>query len=36
MKSTKDQLTDFFEYLEELYEDKYLTEINNYDKDLYL
>ena len=36
MKSTQDQLTDFFEYLEEFYENKYLTEINNYDKDLYL
>ena len=36
MKNTQDQLTDFFEYLEEFYQDKYLTELNNQDKGLYL
>ena len=36
MKSTQDQLIDFFEQLQEIYEDKYLTELNNQEKDLYL
>jgi len=36
MKNTQDQLTDFFEYLEEFYQNKYLTELNNQDKNLYL
>ena len=35
MKDTHEQLQDFFEYLEDLYRDKYITELNNYDKDLY-
>ena len=34
-KSTEDQLQDFFTYLEDLYHDKYITELNEYDKDLY-
>jgi len=35
-KTTQDQLTDFFEYLQEYYDNKYLTELNNQEKDLYL
>ena len=35
MKDTHEQLQDLFEYLEDLYNDKYITELNNYDKDLY-
>ena len=35
MKDTHEQLQDFFEYLKDLYSDKYITELNNYDKDLY-
>ena len=34
-QSTDDQLQDFFTYLETLYHDKYITELNEYDKDLY-
>jgi hypothetical protein len=34
-KDTHEQLTDFFTYLEDLYHDKYITELNEYDKDLY-
>ena len=34
-KSTEDQLTDFFTYLEDLYHDKYITELNEYDTDIY-
>ena len=34
-KDTHEQLQDFFSYLEDLYNDKYLTEINEYYKDLY-
>ena len=34
-KDTHEQLQDFFIYLEDLYHNKYITELNNYDKDLY-
>ena len=34
-KDTHEQLTDFFTYLEDLYHDKYITELNEYDKTIY-
>ena len=35
MKDTHEQLQDFFTYLEDLYNDKYITELNEYDTDIY-
>ena len=34
-KDTHEQLQDFFTYLEDLYHDKYITELNEYDTDIY-
>ena len=35
-QTTQDQLNDFFTYLNDLYDNKFATELNEYDKDLYL
>ena len=34
-KDTHEQLQDFFTYLEDLYHDKYITELNESDKTIY-
>ena len=33
--STEDQLQDFFTYLNDLYDNKYISELNEYDKTIY-
>ena len=33
--STEDQLQDFFTYLNDLYDNKYISELNEYDTDVY-
>ena len=34
-QTTQDQLQDFFTYLEDLYHNKYISELNEYDTDIY-
>ena len=34
-KDTNEQLQDLFTYLNDLYDNKFATELNEYDKDLY-
>jgi hypothetical protein len=34
-KDTHEQLQDFFTYLNDLYDNKYISELNEYDKTIY-